>query len=223
MRWTSPEQEAYDSFDNGGGGAGGGAILIASSISIRVDGAVLANGGYPGELGGGGSGGAIRLVAPIVSGGGSLSAVGRTSHGYSQRSGDGRIRIETIQSRFTGPIDTQLRVASLQEAPILLPTGATRGIRVVSVNGVTAPSMPRGRIDQVDVTISTPLTVPVVLEGRGIPLGATVTVTVFHETEGASVIQSPPLSGTLDSSTTTIDTTFLPGFSHIFTHAKWGP
>jgi hypothetical protein len=212
---------------NSGGGAGGGAIMIASSVSISVDGSILANGGNPGghfdyyAQAGGGSGGAIRLVAPTVSGGGVLSAVG--GNAYLGRGGQGRLRIEATQQKFTGLITGNYRVASLQAAPILLPTESTRGIHVVSVNGVTAPSLPRGRIDHVDVTINTPFTVPVVLEGRGIPLGTTVAVTVFHETEAAFVVQSPPLSGTLDSSTATINATFLPGFSHIFTHAKWGP
>jgi len=66
-----------------GGGGGGGAILIASNSRISVLGVVICNGasgaGY-------GSGGAIRLVAPIVTGSGSLSALGGV--------GVGRIRVD---------------------------------------------------------------------------------------------------------------------------------
>src|SRR6266540_825432 len=65
----------------GSGGGGGGAIVIASSSKISVTGSITANGGAGGNpnSGGnctsGGSGGAIRLVAPEVSGTGSLQAI----------------------------------------------------------------------------------------------------------------------------------------------------
>jgi hypothetical protein len=70
------------------GGGGGGAILIASNTKIVVAGYVQSLGGYAENGLHGGSGGAVRLVAPIVSGGGTLSALGRV------RSGAGRIRID---------------------------------------------------------------------------------------------------------------------------------
>jgi len=62
-----------------GGGAGGGAILIASSVSITVDGQITANGGPSGASNSSatGSGGAIRLLAPVIEGSGSLATVGR--------------------------------------------------------------------------------------------------------------------------------------------------
>jgi len=69
-----------DSRPGSGGGAGGGAILIASSVSIRVNGQVLADGGVQGGFssgeifGGRGSGGAIRLAAPSFDGNGAISA-----------------------------------------------------------------------------------------------------------------------------------------------------
>lgn len=80
-----------------GGGGGGGAILIGSntridinaSVSIRASGGATCIGG----AGNGGSGGAIRLVAPLVTGGGGIQAIG-TCNG-----GDGRIRIDTTSRR----------------------------------------------------------------------------------------------------------------------------
>lgn len=78
-----------------GGGGGGGAILIGSSTRIDVIGTIRANGGANCILGSGngGSGGAIRLVAPLVTGGGSVQALGVCN------GGDGRIRIDTTSRR----------------------------------------------------------------------------------------------------------------------------
>jgi hypothetical protein len=80
-----------------GGGGGGGAILIGSNtrIDINSPGIIRANGGSTciGGAANGGSGGAIRLVAPLVTGNGTLQAIG-TCNG-----GDGRIRVDTTSRR----------------------------------------------------------------------------------------------------------------------------
>jgi hypothetical protein len=97
-----------------GGGAGGGAILIASSVSIRVNGQVLVDGGRHGDWtsgesrGGSGSGGAIRLVAPSFDGNGTISA-----KGLSLSLGKGRVRIETTQNTFTGTLKGDVRSTTL--------------------------------------------------------------------------------------------------------------
>ncbi len=76
-----------------GGGGGGGAILLASNTRIRigVGGLVDARGGS--GTGGyqSGSGGAIRLVAPVVTGSGTLDV-------FSGGSGHGRTRIDTLDT-----------------------------------------------------------------------------------------------------------------------------
>lgn len=77
-----------------GGGGGGGAILLASKTRIILTGSsfIYARGGRGASDGGcnSGSGGGIRLIAPVVSGEGSLDV---TSRGYG---GAGRIRIDTL-------------------------------------------------------------------------------------------------------------------------------
>ncbi len=81
---------------NWGGGGGGGAILIASSTRIDVNspGIIRANGGGNCAVGqNGGSGGAIRMIAPLVTGSGTLNAIGQCS------GGDGRIRIDSTNRR----------------------------------------------------------------------------------------------------------------------------
>lgn len=77
-----------------GGGGGGGALLLASSTRIHLENSarIDANGGSSGW--GYGSGGSLRLVAPVISGNGSLTARG-SSYG-----GEGRIRLDTINRRL---------------------------------------------------------------------------------------------------------------------------
>ena len=80
-----------------GGGGGGGAILIASKtrINIKSSGAIRSTGGV-GQAESGcnsGSGGGIRLVAPVISGDGTLDV---RSRAYG---GGGRIRIDTLDRR----------------------------------------------------------------------------------------------------------------------------
>jgi hypothetical protein len=82
-----------------GGGGGGGAILLASNESITINGVITAYGGAAAGTGSDGSGGAIRLVAPSVSGAGSLQVLGGGSSS-SNRAGAGRTRIDAIDRSF---------------------------------------------------------------------------------------------------------------------------
>jgi hypothetical protein len=76
-----------------GGGGGGGSLLIASSTRIHLTGRIDADGanGIASALNGG-SGGAVRLVAPVVSGTGTVEARGAEGAGF----GSGRIRVDTL-------------------------------------------------------------------------------------------------------------------------------
>jgi hypothetical protein len=209
-------------FGSGGGGAGGGAIMIASSVSIRVNGVIRANGGSGGSGPGNsplgaGSGGAIRLVAPTMTGAGSLEAFS----GNNNLAAPGRIRIEALQNTFTGSTGGVARVTTLLPAPILLPTGPLPQLRVVSVGGQAVPAHPRGTFSPADVTLNTTQAVAIQLEGQNIPPGTPVTVTVTNETEGTQVVASPPLAGTAALSTATVTVTVPAGFSQIFSHATW--
>lgn len=123
-----------------GGGGGGGAILIASNTRIDINGAgtVRANGG--GNCGiapNGGSGGAIRLVAPLVTGNGTLNAVGVCN------GGDGRIRIDTTARRsvfFTGP-----PAPSIGANLVVFPSPIPR-LDIVEAAGTTIPEGTNGPV-----------------------------------------------------------------------------
>ena len=85
---------------NLGGGGGGGAVLFGSNTRILfINGTVDANGGAAGDAGYG-SGGAIRLVAPEVSGSGTLSA-NSLNPGNRNQKGGGRVRIDALVSSHT--------------------------------------------------------------------------------------------------------------------------
>ncbi|HVR37313.1 MAG TPA: hypothetical protein VMS21_15870 [Methylomirabilota bacterium] len=104
-----------------GGGGGGGAVLLASNTRITVNGIVRSRGGgWSGSAFHAGSGGAIRLVAPVVNGGGTLDVTGGGAGG-----GAGRIRVDTVDRRdlrFTFSPNTQTTLgANMFIAPTPMP------------------------------------------------------------------------------------------------------
>lgn len=119
-----------------GGGGGGGAILIASDVSITVNGTVYARSG---NGAGDGSAGAIRLVAPTGGGSGSLDV-------FSGSGGAGRVRIDTTDPRafrnltvggvatrgtrmFVFP-DAKPKLHIVEAAGQAIPPGAPAGVTV---------------------------------------------------------------------------------------------
>jgi hypothetical protein len=92
---------------NGGpGGAGGGSIKLVVGGTLRIDGAVSANGaGGMNERSGGGSGGSIWLVAANLTGAGTLSANGGTGEpSLGGGGGGGRIALQYDANAFSGSI-----------------------------------------------------------------------------------------------------------------------
>jgi hypothetical protein len=217
----------------GGGGGGGGAILLASSgnITFTTGSQITADGGAGGAAvnvlnggggGGGGSGGAIRLIANTISGfssvlarggSGSFGAVSMTA----ASGGKGRIRIEAFTMSLSGTIDPPASsglptVVALTNPPTL---------QITSVAGQSAPATPTGGSGGVDITLPTQTgPVDIQVAGHQVPTGTTVTVTVLPET-GAPVTATGTLSGTLDSSTTSVSLTLPSGLSFITASATF--
>jgi hypothetical protein len=124
-----------------GGGGGGGAILIGSNTRIDVNapsGIIRANGGGFCPNGpNGGSGGAIRLVAPLVTGNGTLNAIGACN------GGDGRIRLDTTNRRavsFSGPPTPSIG-ANLAVFPTPIPR-----LDIVDAAGTSIPEGTNGPV-----------------------------------------------------------------------------
>jgi len=211
--------------EGAGGGAGGGAILIASSTMIAVNGAIRAKGGNSGasnfKMGGGGAGGGIRLVAPLFTGNGTLDV--RGGGPGDAMGGSGRAVIETIQSNYAGSTFGGIRTITLSPNPVLFSAGSFASIRIVSIGGISSPSVPRGSFNPVDVALDATQSVDIVLEGSNIPLGTNVTVTVMNEAVGAIVVNSTALAGTVALSNATATVTIPTGFSQVFTQAQFTP
>jgi hypothetical protein len=115
-----------------GGGGGGGAILIASSTRIDINnpGRVLANGS--GGCYNDGSGGAIRLLAPLVTGNGTLNAFPGCNGGGSA----GRIRVDTTNRRLMTLVSSP--VASIGANMASFPNVSSR-LDIVEAAGTTIP------------------------------------------------------------------------------------
>jgi hypothetical protein len=204
-----------------GGGAGGGGLLIASSVSISVNGTIQANGGKDGPVttgqrGGGGSGGAIHLLSPVINGAGTLSATGGNSGANSTTGSVGRIRLEAFTQAFSGTVTPAAKFSV--PTNVFLPP-APPEVRVVSVNTGTGiipvPEHPTGDFTLPDVTISAGTTITLNLSAHNIPLGTTVQLIIYSENLGDQVVNSTPLAGTLANSSAVIVTTIPYGASRL--------
>lgn len=212
-----------------GGGGGGGALVLASSGTVNVTGAVLANGGNSGAMtgancgtsGGGGSGGAIRMIATTISGNGTISAAGGTpgvlctgllyttgSENPGGFGGAGRIRLEA---------DTLTRTAGTSPPAALAGPGAVfvsglPTLRFTRVGGTDAPALPTGNAD---IVLPAGTANPVVVEfgASGIPLNTTINLTVKTNTSAPVVATSSPLSGSLENSTASASVNLSAGAS----------
>jgi hypothetical protein len=168
--------------------------------------------------GGGSSGGAIRLAAPSVSGIGVLSASGGNSP-VSAHGSPGRIRLEAFQQNFTGTTNPTRVLAS--PFALFLPTNQP-SVRVVSIDGVPVPPNPTGSFTMPDVAVNKSTAVTANIEAHNIPRGTVVKLHLFSENGADQIIDSAPLAGTNDAtSTTTASVVILPGFSRGFVRATW--
>ena len=116
-----------------GGGGGGGAILIGSNTRIDIvsPGRIQANGGGNCFVTvNDGSGGAIRLVAPLVTGNGTLVADAPCS------GGNGRIRVDTTNRRAV--IFSSTPTASIGANMAVFPNPIPR-LDIIEAAGTTIP------------------------------------------------------------------------------------
>jgi hypothetical protein len=170
--------------------------------------------------GGGGSGGSIHLIAPTVSGSGTLSASGGV-HGNSAASvaSSGRVRLDAFSNQFAGVSNAFLSVGPPYNVP--LPTGFP-AVRVTSIAGIPV-STPTGEASPPDASINQSGPVTVGIEARNVPLGTVLQVRVMSEAVPDFIVNSTPLAGTLQLSTATAAVTFPPGFSRGLIRATWSP
>ncbi len=215
----------------GNGGAGGGALRIVSATSIQVSGSILAKGGGGGYCdngvnptsfagstrhGGGGSGGSIHLIAPSISGAGTIDASGG-SRNYTFTGGLGRVLLSGNTVSFSGTLNAFSNTGRLN-----LPTAiAAPTVTITSVNGVSAPSNPTADVTIPDITITASSAVTVNLSASNVPLGTQVQLTLTPETGNQASATCNPLAGTIASSTATCSITFPTGVNITSARATW--
>lgn len=208
---------------SGGGGGGAGAILIASSgdITMATTGRVTADGGAAGLNGSGGSGGGIRLIANNLHGGGQLLARSGNATGTGAGGASGRIRIEATTNNFTDG-GTPNWVYDPIPGPVFPTSQPT--LRVVSIDGVPAPTDPDAHITTTDLNINDAGSVVINIEATGIPAGTTVNVRIVSARAQSTGTTSTPLvnagGGIL---TATATTTFPAGLTEVQLKANWTP
>lgn len=227
---------------SGPGGGGGGAILIASSGTIRIDGAIAANGGsgnYAGYFsanncynyngGGGGSGGAIRLVANVITGEGPVTATGGSSLYYNSypgvwvmtytggTGGAGRIRLEAWQMTRVANTNPTYTVPS--QYPALLYPTKIPSLAITQVNGINTPAVTLGAFRAPDVILPfntpSPVTVTVTAHNIPSPSGKTVTVRARPESGSNIISATGTLSGDDSSSSVQVQLAVSSGTSYV--------
>jgi hypothetical protein len=207
----------------GGGGGGGGAILIVSSSSITLNSSAIirANGGsgyyvnWSSGGGGGGAGGAIRLIAPTITGTGSLYAQGGTANYGGGTGGNGRIRLEATTLSFTGS-STPLTVTSLPQ-PVFPSTGQP-ALAVTSIGGMSVPANPVGSVlaaPDVLLPVGTGSSVAVTVTASNVPIGTTVQLTAAPQSGNRTTASCALLDGSQASSSCTAGISIQPTQTNI--------
>ena len=188
------------------GGAGGGALLISSSTSISINGAIIAKGGDSVD-GIGGGGGSIRLVAPVIDGHGVLNAKGGQPGGT-----DGRIRLEATRRNYSG--DLSGTPASYGKPHgLFLPPNPSASVQIVSIDGVPLSTL--------EFVTSGPKRVALVIEARFLPPGTPIELEVFAENGFKEIITTTPLEGSLETSRATARATLPGGRARVMVKAGW--
>jgi hypothetical protein len=200
-----------------GGSAGGGAIQIVSSVSITINGSILANGGINDCVACSGAGGAIHLEAPIVAGTGTVQALGGSSNGQTY-GGNGWLRVDTTSNNFTGQFQPAAIFGVLFNVP--LPT-AVPTVTITSINGMSVPAAPTASYTAPDVIINNGTAVPVAIAATNVPVGTVVMLYVSSETGTGQVVSASPLAGTVASSTATASIVWPLGVSRVYVRAVW--
>jgi len=226
-----------DTLLGGGGGAGGGAILMASSTTININGLIDASGGDGGKggvsitssssiisFGGGGSGGAVRLIAPTITGSGTIIVAGgkpgivgsaTTGNGYGSH---GRLRIEAEQTALTGNVGP----ATVYSTPGKVSLFASDApVRIVSIAGVAVPANASGGTSPADIVFNQSGPVSVAIEAKGVPVGTLVQVSMITDTGDIITVDSTALAGSLTLSTATATVTIPYGFNRFMLRANW--
>lgn len=196
----------------GSGVSAGSAQGCSSNWYIEAPGG---NGGS--GRGGPGTGGAIHLQAPIIAGCTThLYVAGAFQQDFGSAS-HGRVRLDGVVNGVSVQHITPL-TGPLVDVP--LPSAPAR-IRITSVNGVNAPVNPQGGYTLPDLTINSTNAVPVVVNASNIPVNTPVTLFLSTETGQDLTASQVNLTGTVTSSTATVNVVIPQGVTRLIARAVW--
>ena len=134
------------------------------------------------------------------------------------------MRLESLDSTlFLGKIVGSNRRTTLHPGTTLgiAETRARGSIRVVSVDGQSVSSNPRGTFNPPGVGIGTTDPVTFAISATNVPLDATVTLYLYSDSQLLAPVTAEPLQGTVGASTTTASATLPDGFSRGVVAATW--
>lgn len=173
-----------------GGCGGGGAILIASTLSVTINGAINAVGGaysmpqdnqyYPA-----GSGGAVRIVAPIVKGTGHLNTKGgrirrpTTFPETDSFAESGRIRIDCTDSLSFRSLTSEGRL-SRGSRMFVTPANGLPRLDIVRAAGQEIPLGAQTAVS-LELPVGSPATQVVRVQGRNFTQATGIRVVVTPE------------------------------------------
>jgi hypothetical protein len=193
--------------DDGGiytGGGGGGAIVIASSTQVVINSIVSVAGGSGTHGNNNGSGGAIRVVSNSITVGptGVLNALGG-NNGNGSNPGLIRLEAPALSNVFSGTATPSVQQADIN--PVVVPVATTPSLTIASIGGYAVGASRYGGYNRTTADMVIPAALPdpiaLVVNGKNIPVGSTVTVVA---TGSAISATGGVLTGTVDASTTTI-------------------
>jgi len=181
----------------GGGGGGGGAILVASTTRITVNGSIRARGGVGWA---GASGGGIRVVAPVVTGGGSFDVNPSQVQGSPT---EGRTRLDSLDRLASRQLAMSGRWTRGSQM-FVFPSSSPR-LDIVEVAGTPIPVGTNNPVS-IRLPVGSSATQAVRVQARNFTNDVPITVAVTPESGSSSRFDGViPFSG--DLSLSTVDVT----------------
>ena len=165
-----------------GGEGGGGALLLASNTRIAIQGVVKAT--VPQRISNGdsddrySSGGAVRLVAPTVTGAGTVDAAGQRHWNGSILGGYGRIRIDCLDNQAYRSLNL-IGTASRGSRMIVFPTNDPQ----LDIIGVAGQPIAEGTNNSVviELAVGAPTNQTVLVQARNFTNDVPIRVVVTPE------------------------------------------
>lgn len=158
-----------------------------------------------------------------------ISVEGGGSATSSSIGGHGRILIETINQNFTGRYFPDwgdvLRITRLVPSTPFLPSDSRvpgwPEVKIITVDGISVNTEASGSFTTPDVVFNGAASVPVSLQTRNVPVGASLKINIYAQGLNFSEVTATYTSGNESLATWTANITFPSGFAKGYLQATW--